>query len=65
MASLLPLDGIAISNPSFLRRYRAPNTLAAAALPAFYITSPTLPPYIRLHLVYLLSSSFVPSRDEG
>ncbi|GAA5862622.1 hypothetical protein JCM3774_001080 [Rhodotorula dairenensis] len=32
-----------------------------AALPAFYITSPTLPPYIRLHLVYLLASSFVPS----
>lgn len=32
-----------------------------AALPAFYITSPTLPPYIRLHLVYLLATSFVPS----
>ncbi|KAG0667481.1 hypothetical protein C6P46_000012 [Rhodotorula mucilaginosa] len=47
-------------------RYPSPQEddstdLAAAALPAFYITSPTLPPYIRLHLVYLLSSSFVPS----
>lgn len=46
-------------------RYPSPQedeaTDLPAALPAFYITSPTLPPYIRLHLVYLLSSSFVPS----
>lgn len=47
-------------------RYPSPqeddeSTDLPAALPAFYITSPTLPPYIRLHLVYLLSSSFVPS----
>lgn len=47
-------------------RYPSPqeedeSTALPAALPAFYITSPTLPPYIRLHLVYLLSSSFVPS----
>ncbi|KWU44126.1 P-loop containing nucleoside triphosphate hydrolase protein [Rhodotorula sp. JG-1b] len=46
-------------------RYPSPQqdeeTDLPAPLPAFYITSPTLPPYIRLHLVYLLSSSFVPS----
>lgn len=43
-------------------RYPTPSDEEAprpAALPAFYITSPTLPPYIRLHLTYLLATSFV------
>ena len=32
-----------------------------AALPSFFIASPTLPPYIRLHLHTLLASQFRPS----
>lgn len=45
-------------------RYPSPDdgtSSQPAALPSFYVTSPTLPPYIRLHLAYLLASSFVPS----
>ncbi|GAA5924499.1 hypothetical protein JCM10213_004592 [Rhodosporidiobolus nylandii] len=38
---------------------------APAALPTFYLSSPTLPPYIRLHLLYLLSSQFLPSSASG
>ncbi|BGP23231.1 Putative ATP-dependent RNA helicase ucp12 [Rhodotorula toruloides] len=31
------------------------------ALPTFFVSSPSLPPYIRLHLLYLLASAFASS----
>lgn len=42
--------------------YPSPHTPPApVALPSFFISSPTLPPYIRLHLHTLLASQFRPS----
>ncbi|GAA6000137.1 hypothetical protein JCM10207_007874 [Rhodosporidiobolus poonsookiae] len=43
-------------------RYPSPSSSSEPShLPAFFIASPTLPPYIRLHLVTLLASQFTPS----
>ncbi|GAA5960522.1 hypothetical protein JCM3765_003663 [Sporobolomyces pararoseus] len=33
-------------------------------LPTFFVSSPTLPPYIRLHLLSLLARQFLPSSEE-
>lgn len=33
-------------------------------LPTFFVSSPTLPPYIRLHLLSLLAQQFLPSSEE-
>ncbi|GAA5974236.1 hypothetical protein JCM11641_003345 [Rhodosporidiobolus odoratus] len=43
-------------------RYPSPSAPGEPAhLPTFYLSSTSLPPYIRLHLLTLLSSSFLPS----
>ncbi|GAA6037303.1 hypothetical protein JCM8097_008673 [Rhodosporidiobolus ruineniae] len=43
-------------------RYPSPSLPGQPAhLPTFYLSSPSLPPYIRLHLLHLLSSEFRPS----
>ncbi|GAA5855860.1 hypothetical protein JCM8547_000389 [Rhodosporidiobolus lusitaniae] len=45
-------------------RYPSPPSLSSpepAHLPTFFVSSPILPPYIRLHLLTLLASTFLPS----
>ncbi|GJN87301.1 hypothetical protein Rhopal_000249-T1 [Rhodotorula paludigena] len=61
----IPRKGDAVSlrvlfHPASL--YPTPHSPSMpVTLPSFYISSPTLPPYIRLHLHYLLASQFLPS----
>lgn len=61
----IPRKGDAVSlrvlfHPASL--YPTPHSPSMpVTLPSFYISSPTLPPYIRLHLLYLLASQFLPS----
>ncbi|GAA5963647.1 hypothetical protein JCM21900_000208 [Sporobolomyces salmonicolor] len=41
-----------------------PDSTAPPHLPTFFISSPSLPPYIRLHLLSLLATQFLPSSAE-
>lgn len=51
-------------HPSSL--YPSPSEAPTPAhLPTFFVSSPTLPPYIRLHLLHLSASQFLPSSPSG